>query len=65
MRNTGNKKLTITGTGVDSKYRCNLCGHLTNGYAQCCQHCGTVISLYTATDVTFDATSYRQEAAAK
>ena len=59
MRNVENRKSLFAGVGADSKHRCNLCGHLTNGYAQCCQHCGTVISLYTATDVTFDATSYR------
>ena len=57
MRNVENKKVTIT--GADNKYRCNLCGHLTNGYGKRCPHCGTVVSAYTATDVTFDATSYR------
>ena len=63
MRSTENKKVTVT--AVDSKYRCNLCGHLTKSYGQRCPHCGTVASIYTATDVTFDATSYRQYVAAK
>ncbi len=31
MRSTENKKVTVT--AVDSKYRCNLCGHLTNNLA--------------------------------
>ena len=50
MRNVENKKSLFAGVGADSKYRCN---------------CGTVASIYTATDVTFDATSYRQYVAAK
>lgn len=57
MRSTENKKVTVA--AVDSKYRCNLCGHLTNNFGHRCPQCGTVISVYTATDVTFDATSYR------
>ena len=47
MRNVENKKSLFAGVGADSKYR------------QRCPHCGTVASIYTATDVTFDATSYR------
>ena len=65
MRNVENKKSLFAGVGADSKYRCNLCGHLTKSYGQRCPHCGTVVSIYTATDVTFDATSYRQYVAAK
>ena len=38
---------------------------LQKSYGQRCPHCGTVASIYTATDVTFDATSYRQYVAAK
>ena len=30
MRSTENKKVTVT--AADSKYRCNLCGHLTNNF---------------------------------
>ena len=59
MRNVENKKSLFAGVGADSKYRCNLCGHLTKSYGQRCPHCGTVASIYTSTDVTFDATSYR------
>lgn len=29
MRNVENKKSLFAGVGADSKYRCNLCGHLT------------------------------------
>ena len=28
MRNVENKKSLFAGVGADSKYRCNLCGHL-------------------------------------
>ena len=59
MRNVENKKSLFAGVGADSKYRCNLCGHLTNNFGHRCPQCGTVISVYTATDVTFDAASYR------
>ncbi len=59
IQNVENKKSLFAGVGADSKYRCNLCGHLTKSYGQRCPHCGTVVSIYTATDVTFDATSYR------
>ena len=54
MRNVENKKSLFAGVGADSKYRCNLCGHLTKSYGQRCPHCGTVASIYTATDVTFE-----------
>lgn len=57
MRQTENKKVTIQ--GVDSKYRCNLCGHLTNNFGGQCPHCGTIINNYTATDVTMDFSAYR------
>ena len=59
MRNVENKKSLFAGVGADSKYRCNLCGHLTNNFDRRCPQCETVISVYTAIDVTFDATSYR------
>ncbi|WP_288618821.1 hypothetical protein [uncultured Eubacterium sp.] len=59
MRNVENRKSLFAGVGTDSKHRCNLCGHLTKSYGQRCPQCGTVASIYTATDVTFDATSYR------
>ncbi len=34
MRSTENKKVTVA--AVDSKYRCNLCGHLTNNFGHRC-----------------------------
>ena len=42
MRSTENKKVTVT--AVDSKYRCNLCGHLTKSYGQRCPHCEPLFS---------------------
>ena len=57
MRSTENKKVTVA--AVATKYRCNLCGHLTNNFGHRCPQWGTGSAVYTATDVTFDATSYR------